>query len=102
MLGREQNQSLSPVFVGRDAESGVLAAAPGEVSTPAADGPRALVLVGEAGVGKTRLVEEFGREARRAGALVAVGGCVELGGATGCRSRPSPRPCAHCAHCAHC
>nr|WP_141706855.1 ATP-binding protein [Streptomyces sp. TverLS-915] len=41
MLGREQNQSLSPVFVGRDAESGVLAAALGEVSTPAADGPRA-------------------------------------------------------------
>ncbi|ASY36597.1 helix-turn-helix transcriptional regulator [Streptomyces sp. CLI2509] len=80
MLGRVQNQSLSPVFVGRDAESGVLAAALGEVSTPAADGPRALVLAGEAGVGKTRLVEEFGREARRAGALVAVGGCVELGG----------------------
>ncbi|NEA38307.1 ATP-binding protein, partial [Streptomyces sp. SID11385] len=55
MLGRVQNQSLSPVFVGRDAESGVLAAALGEVSAPEADGPRALVLAGEAGVGKTRL-----------------------------------------------
>ncbi|MEU6444547.1 AAA family ATPase [Streptomyces sp. NPDC047046] len=75
-----QNQSLSPVFVGRDAESGVLAAALGEVSAPEADGPRALVLAGEAGVGKTRLVEEFARAARRAGALVAVGGCVEMGG----------------------
>ncbi|WP_433340506.1 helix-turn-helix transcriptional regulator [Streptomyces sp. CA-253872] len=80
MLGRVQNQSLSPVFVGRDAESGVLAAALREVSAPEAHGPRALVLAGEAGVGKTRLVEEFGHGARRAGALVAVGGCVELGG----------------------
>ncbi|MBD2818093.1 AAA family ATPase [Streptomyces parvulus] len=38
-----------------------------------------LLLGGEAGVGKTRLVEEFADAARRQGAVVALGGCVEIG-----------------------
>ncbi len=42
-------------------------------------GPAALLLGGEAGVGKTRLISEFGAEARAAGARVLIGGCLELG-----------------------
>lgn len=38
-----------------------------------------MLLGGEAGVGKTRLVEEFALAARREGAVVALGGCVEIG-----------------------
>ncbi|CAM5680166.1 AAA family ATPase OS=Streptomyces tendae OX=1932 GN=GUR47_36560 PE=4 SV=1 [Streptomyces tendae] len=38
-----------------------------------------MLLGGEAGVGKTRLVEEFADAAGRRGAVVALGGCVEIG-----------------------
>ncbi|MEU0221468.1 AAA family ATPase, partial [Streptomyces sp. NPDC006265] len=41
--------------------------------------PQALLIGGEAGVGKTRLVEEFAAAARHRGAVVALGGCVEIG-----------------------
>jgi ATP/maltotriose-dependent transcriptional regulator MalT len=42
-------------------------------------GPSAVLLGGEAGVGKTRLISEFGRCAAAAGARVLTGGCLELG-----------------------
>ena len=42
-------------------------------------GPSAVLLGGEAGVGKTRLVSEFGRTAAAAGARVLTGDCLELG-----------------------
>jgi DNA-binding NarL/FixJ family response regulator/tetratricopeptide (TPR) repeat protein len=42
-------------------------------------GPAALLIGGEAGVGKTRLIGEFAAEARAAGARVLIGGCLELG-----------------------
>jgi DNA-binding NarL/FixJ family response regulator/tetratricopeptide (TPR) repeat protein len=42
-------------------------------------GPAALLIGGEAGVGKTRLMSEFAGEARAAGARVVTGGCLELG-----------------------
>jgi predicted ATPase len=42
-------------------------------------GPAALLLGGEAGVGKTRLVSEFSAQAAEAGFLVLTGQCVELG-----------------------
>jgi len=42
-------------------------------------GPSAVLLGGEAGVGKSRLVSEFGRIAADAGARVLTGGCLELG-----------------------
>ena len=38
-----------------------------------------MLIGGEAGVGKTRLTEEFLGAARAAGAVTAVGGCVEIG-----------------------
>jgi DNA-binding CsgD family transcriptional regulator/tetratricopeptide (TPR) repeat protein len=67
----------SPTFVGRTEELAQLAAA----GDRAAGGtPTAVLVGGEAGVGKTRLVGEVVTAARRAGATVLVGGCVELGG----------------------
>jgi DNA-binding NarL/FixJ family response regulator len=42
-------------------------------------GPSAVLLGGEAGVGKSRLVSEFGHAAASAGARVLTGGCLELG-----------------------
>jgi len=41
--------------------------------------PRLVLLAGEAGVGKTRLLLEFADRARRRGVRVLAGGCVELG-----------------------
>jgi len=42
-------------------------------------GPTAVLLGGEAGVGKSRLVSEFAAAAAADGACVLVGGCLELG-----------------------
>ncbi|MGN9818668.1 helix-turn-helix transcriptional regulator [Streptomyces sp. SD11] len=76
MLGAVETRSVSPVFVGRADELGVLNDA---LARAAAGEPQALLLGGEAGVGKTRLIEEFAAGACREGAVVAVGGCVEIG-----------------------
>src|SRR3954467_8825537 len=66
----------SPVFVGRTEELGRL----GNVLERVGMGEVATVLVGgEAGVGKTRLLTEFRMQAAQAGARVLVGGCVDLG-----------------------
>ena len=67
----------SPTFVGRTEELARLAAA-GERA--AGGTPTAVLVGGEAGVGKTRLVGEVVAAARAAGATVLHGGCVELGG----------------------
>jgi DNA-binding CsgD family transcriptional regulator len=67
----------SPTFVGRADELARLAAARDRA---AAGTPTTVVVGGEAGVGKTRLVGEAMTDARAAGARVLVGGCVELGG----------------------
>src|SRR4051812_26408243 len=72
-----QRSLVSPVLVGRDAELAVLTAA----LDAAVEGvPGVVLLGGEAGVGKTRLVEEAAQRAQAAGARVLTGGCVELGG----------------------
>ncbi|MDF3141470.1 AAA family ATPase [Streptomyces sp. T21Q-yed] len=76
MLGPVESRSVSPVFVGRATELETL----NDALARAAEGdPQALVIGGEAGVGKTRLVEEFATAAGREGAVVALGGCVEIG-----------------------
>ncbi|WP_338146452.1 helix-turn-helix transcriptional regulator [Streptomyces boncukensis] len=67
---------ISPVFVGRGAE---LAALGEGLSRAGAGEPRAVFVGGEAGVGKTRLVQEFLGRAVADGAVAAVGGCVESG-----------------------
>ncbi|WP_258036973.1 helix-turn-helix transcriptional regulator [Streptomyces sp. SM14] len=64
------------MFVGRSGELTALR----EGLTRARRGePQAYVVGGEAGVGKSRLLEEFTAHARAAGVTTAVGGCVELG-----------------------
>ncbi|MFG2132075.1 AAA family ATPase [Streptomyces sp. NPDC048751] len=76
MLEPVENRCVSPVFVGRADELSALH----EALDRAAEGePQAWVIGGEAGVGKTRLVEEFAAAAARRGAVVAIGGCVEIG-----------------------
>jgi DNA-binding CsgD family transcriptional regulator len=68
----------SPTLVGRVEELGVLEAAQGR----AANGEPAVVLVGgEAGIGKTRLLAELADRHRAEGAArVLVGGCLPAGG----------------------
>ncbi|WBB62858.1 AAA family ATPase [Streptomyces sp. WMMC500] len=64
------------VFVGRAAELGALTEA---YDRAAAGAPCAVLVGGEAGVGKSRLVEEFLARAEAAGAVTAVGNCIESG-----------------------
>jgi DNA-binding CsgD family transcriptional regulator len=77
MLNPEMSgRASSPVLVGRDEQMAALDAAFASVRQ---GGPSAVLLGGEAGVGKSRLVGEFGRTAAAAGARVLTGGCLELG-----------------------
>ncbi|GAA1741051.1 helix-turn-helix transcriptional regulator [Nonomuraea bangladeshensis] len=66
--------AVSPLFVGRARELAVLRDALGEAR---AGVPATVLVGGEAGVGKTRLLGEFADRADDA--LVLVGGCLELG-----------------------
>ncbi len=66
----------SPTFVGRAEQL----ASFDQALARAADGdPAGLLVAGESGVGKSRLVAEYGERARAAGARVLTGDCVELG-----------------------
>src|ERR1700709_986537 len=69
---------VSPIIVGRRVECDALSAA--LVRRIAGDSVTVLV-GGEAGVGKSRLVNDLVQQARAHGALVLAGGCVELDGA---------------------
>ncbi|MER7890846.1 AAA family ATPase [Micromonospora sp. NPDC094482] len=76
MLGAVTARSASTVLVGRQPELAALRDALGRARA----GEATTVLVGgEAGVGKTRLMEEFRRLAVDAGARPLVGQCLELG-----------------------
>jgi predicted ATPase len=68
---------VSPVFVGRGTELAALVAA---LESAVAGAPAVVLVGGEAGVGKTRLVEEAAERARSDGARVLTGSCIELGG----------------------
>jgi DNA-binding CsgD family transcriptional regulator len=77
MLAPEMSgRAVSPVLVGRDEQMAALEAAFGSVRQ---GGPSAVLLGGEAGAGKSRLVGEFGTAAAAAGARVLTGGCLQLG-----------------------
>lgn len=76
MLGDVETMSVSPVFIGRADELALLTDA---LARASGGEPQALLIGGEAGVGKTRLVEEFLAVAGRREAVVAIGGCVEIG-----------------------
>ncbi|MDT0323683.1 helix-turn-helix transcriptional regulator [Streptomyces millisiae] len=69
-------RTVSPVFVGRAPERATLAEA---LASATAGAPQAVLIGGEAGVGKSRLLAEFLAEARAAGAVTAEGACVEVG-----------------------
>ena len=69
-------RASGPVLVGRGKQMAALDAAFADVRQ---GDPTAVLLGGEAGVGKSRLVSEFGQAAEAAGACVLVGGCLELG-----------------------
>ncbi|MFR9725372.1 helix-turn-helix transcriptional regulator [Streptomyces sp. MS19] len=76
MLGLVENLPVSPVFVGRSAELAEL----GDCLERAAGGETQVCVVGgEAGVGKSRLLEEFLAELPEDEVVTAVGACVELG-----------------------
>src|SRR6478672_9980462 len=67
----------SPTFAGRVGERELLRATLGRVAA----GSAATVLVaGDAGIGKSRLVDELCEQARGDGALIARGGCIPLDG----------------------
>ena len=66
----------SPAFVGRDADVDVLAVA---FEASAHGAPRFVVVRGEAGIGKTRLVREATDRAAAGGALVLLGECLDIG-----------------------
>ncbi|WP_275412830.1 ATP-binding protein [Planotetraspora phitsanulokensis] len=68
-------RAVSPVFVGRGAELGTLNEAFEQARKQATS---AVLVGGEAGVGKTRLTVRFAEQAAQDGAHVLVGGCVEL------------------------
>jgi DNA-binding CsgD family transcriptional regulator/tetratricopeptide (TPR) repeat protein len=71
--------SLNSRFVGRRAESERLTALLDVQSGQAAGATRALLLDGDAGVGKTRLLGELADTARGRGWTVAVGHCLDFG-----------------------
>src|SRR5215470_18149512 len=66
----------SPVLVGRAEHLAVLDAA---LDRTRQGEPSTMLLGGEAGIGKTRLVDEFAARANAGGARVLAGGCLDLG-----------------------
>ncbi|MFB4263262.1 BTAD domain-containing putative transcriptional regulator [Nonomuraea sp. GTA35] len=65
-------------FVGREAQLSALVTA---ATGAATDGARIALVTGEAGLGKSTLLEHLGRRLERDGWLVAVGRCPEVDGA---------------------
>lgn len=66
----------SPVFVGRVHE---IARLRGALEQARSGSSAVVVVAGEAGVGKTRLVAELRREARDLDVLTLTGGCLDVG-----------------------
>src|SRR6185436_7450475 len=82
MRGGADNRSMavrvsSPRFVGRSAELDQISDA---IARASVGEGRFLLVGGEAGVGKTRLLDEAAARARQAGGLTAVGRCIDLAG----------------------
>jgi ATP/maltotriose-dependent transcriptional regulator MalT len=77
MLDDVATRVLSPVLVGR---SGQLSALDAALAEAGRGHPPTILVGGEAGVGKSRLVSEFAERSRNTGARVLTGGCLELGG----------------------
>jgi DNA-binding CsgD family transcriptional regulator len=76
MIGDMSRRATSPVLIGRATEMAALDAA---LEAARQGSPATLLIGGEAGVGKSRLVSEFSSRAQAAGARVVTGECLELG-----------------------
>jgi len=76
MLAHVTPQLSSPALVGRSVQLAALETALAEAT---GGRPSAVLVGGEAGVGKSRLVRELAEGARGTGARVLTGGCLELG-----------------------
>jgi len=76
MIGGVVGRVSSPVLAGRDAEVAQLRAA---LQRAAAGQPAIVVVAGEAGVGKTRLMTELLGQAGELGAVALSGGCLDIG-----------------------
>jgi len=76
MLADVEPRVSSPVLVGRSSQLATLETALAEAGRGR---PAAVMVGGEAGVGKSRLVTEFAGRSRAAGARALIGGCLELG-----------------------
>ena len=74
-IERNQTQETLPHLVGRSYEQDLLLAH----LTAAIEGRGSLLLIGgEAGIGKTYLVQDLARQATAAGILVLTGSCYDL------------------------
>ncbi len=69
-------RTVSPLLVGRDDE---LAALEDALARARSGSTSTMLIGGEAGIGKTRLIGEFAERAAADAARVLVGGCLELG-----------------------
>ena len=76
MMGGMGQRVSCPVLVGRDAEVARLQAA---IERAAAGQPATVLVAGEAGIGKTRLVTEALGHAVGLGAVALAGGCLDVG-----------------------
>jgi DNA-binding CsgD family transcriptional regulator len=76
LVGEMSRRTASPVLIGRAREMAALEAAFDAVR---AGGSATLLIGGEAGVGKTRLIGEFGEWVRTGQGLFLIGACLELG-----------------------
>ena len=76
MLGGVAMRVSSPVLVGRSGQLSVLDTALAEAGR---GNPSAVLVGGEAGVGKSRLVSDFAERCRSEDVRVLAGGCLELG-----------------------
>ena len=86
MIDREMSARLSsPILIGRRPEMNALDTA---FERAAGGSPTFMLVGGEAGIGKSRLVREFAERARARGGLVLDGGCVSLGSEEGLSFAP--------------
>src|SRR5262245_47304591 len=76
IIGGVPRRVSSPVFVGRRAELERIAA---DLDAASGGHDTFRLIAGEAGVGKTRLLEEATELARERGFAVGIGRCVEMG-----------------------
>ena len=69
------DRDTPPAFVGRDRDLGALLSA---FEAASSGSPRVVLVAGESGIGKSRLVTELGAEVERRGGRAMIGACLDL------------------------